>query len=477
MPDKPLSNAPSSQEPAPKRFSALRFFTGALAVCSFATPFAMHLQVKARAAGPQVAVLADLSQPDFPSAVRTVAGGLQTGENTIIAMRTDGGHTQNGPDFGGGHISPQGVPAPSHSSGSRYGPAPLTYVSVLLKPYNPDIAPQADLSATPPPLQTGQATGAPGQTPLPSLRSLQNPPLRTARDIQAELLSGFEKPGEYQGGSDRQAFGPPSVNDGAIETAELPPLTAAPSVQDPLQVRPVTTAEPSEPDTTDIVYDPDGPKIALVIAAAGINENVTRFAIDALPAGVTLAFAPVNRSVADLAREAKDDGHTVLVEIPMEPVNKNRDPGPLTLRITDTPQENLSRLQQALQRVPVADGASSYLGARFNADAGAATPVIQALAQQGLFFFENEPTSRSLFKSLAASSSLPYARGIVKIDRNRGSAAIRDALNALEQQARKNGHAVGVGTAFRGTISTIELWAKAAQKRGVQFVSVAEIAK
>ena len=181
--------------------------------------------------------------------------------------------------------------------------------------------------------------------------------------------------------------------------------------------------------------------------------------------------------VGTLAREAKQDGHTVLVEIPLEPVNRSRDPGPLTLRVADSPQQNLDRLDRALKLISVADGASSYLGARFNAEPQAVAPVVNALASRKLMLFENEPTSRSVFQSFAARAKLPYARGVVKFDRERNTRAIRASLNALEKQARERGSAVGVGTAFRSTISTVAEWVKQAEKRGVRFVSIIEVAR
>ena len=272
------------------------------------------------------------------------------------------------------------------------------------------------------------------------------------------------------------------ANPEPVQTAALSPppsvaVTPPPSsVVEPV-VTPVAVAtkapEPARPPTR----ISNGPRIALVIAAAGLNENVTRFAIEALPAGVTLAFAPVKAEAGAWAREAKQDGHTVLVEIPLEPVNKSRDPGPLTLRVADNPRQNIERLDRALAIIPVADGASSYLGARFNAEERAVGPVVSALASRNLMLFENEPTSRSVFRDVSARANLPYARGVIKFDRDRNGNAVRAALNALEKQARRGGSAIGVGTALRSTISTVALWAKEAEKRGVRLVPITEVAR
>ena len=185
----------------------------------------------------------------------------------------------------------------------------------------------------------------------------------------------------------------------------------------------------------------------------------------------------MKNEASEWAREAKQDGHTVLVEIPLEPVNRSRDPGPLTLRVADSPQQNIERLDRALAMIPVAEGASSYLGARFNAEEHAVGPLVSALASRNLMLFENEPTARSRFQEISGRAHLPYAAGIVKFDRNRSGNAIRASLDALEKQARRRGSAVGVGTALRSTISTVALWAKEAEKRGVRLVPITEVAR
>jgi len=257
---------------------------------------------------------------------------------------------------------------------------------------------------------------------------------------------------------------------------DVAPVVVPVSVEEPT-VTPValvtTVPEPARP----VPRLTNGPRIALVIAAAGLNENVTRFAIDALPAGITLAFAPVKAEAGALARMAKQDGHTILVEIPLEPVNKSRDPGPMTLRVADSSQQNIERLDRALAQIPVADGASSYLGARFNADERAVGPVVNALAARNLVLFENEPTARSVFRNLSARAGLRYARGIVKFDKDRKTSSMKAALDALERQAREQGSAIGVGTALRSTISTVALWAKEAEKRGVRLVPITQVAR
>ncbi len=524
-----MTTETSPHESKKRRFSALDYGMVALAICSCAAPFVARLQVDAHASAPQIAERADIlpsggiatlnhdsnaAEAAFLEAIADpLAVPLGSKANFDLAMQQEQ------------DVSLEIVPLPADETTVELHviPSVTTSVSVLSLQLNYDIAPYADVSDTPPPKaaavqrpspEVDARKLAPLKTPVPifrknkpevventddiAIKRTADPSLNNAQSDYSDIVEALLDPLDHASPIETVALavddnvdvlapesGQSDINSGESLLPEpqasiiAKPVTPAPhsapvvTAQLPISqaVRPAPT--PARPPLT----IKNGPKIALVIAAAGFNANVTRYAIEKLPAGITLAFAPVKTDVASLAREAKADGHTILVEIPMEPVNRTRDPGPLTLRVEDTAQDNLARLNQALSRVPVADGASSYLGAKFNANPRAATPIVQALAQKGLFFFENEPTSRSVFKRLSATSRLPYARGVVKIDRGRGSAPIREALDALERQARQQGYAIGVGTTLRGTISTVALWAKAAEKRGVQFVPITELAR
>jgi len=170
------------------------------------------------------------------------------------------------------------------------------------------------------------------------------------------------------------------------------------------------------------------------------------------------------------------DGHTVLVEIPMEPINPRRDPGePLTLRVANTGPANIARLDKALARFPGASGISSYLGARFSRSEAAASPIVQEIGSRDLFLFENQPSRQSMLGAIAKSYKVPYAAGVIALDSDRNADRMADRLATLEQQARREGVAIGVATAYRDSIAALENWIAEASSRGIVFVPVTRL--
>ena len=74
-------------------------------------------------------------------------------------------------------------------------------------------------------------------------------------------------------------------------------------------------------------------RIAIVVSGLGISAKATSAALASLPPGVTLGFAPYAGDVQHWVNQARQFGHEVLLEVPMEPFDfPDSDPGPHTLR-------------------------------------------------------------------------------------------------------------------------------------------------
>jgi hypothetical protein len=76
----------------------------------------------------------------------------------------------------------------------------------------------------------------------------------------------------------------------------------------------------------------DMPKVALLIGGMGLNAELTRATVEALPPEISLAFAPYGENLQQQANAARARGHEVFLQLPMEPFGyPSIDPGPRTL--------------------------------------------------------------------------------------------------------------------------------------------------
>jgi uncharacterized protein len=220
-----------------------------------------------------------------------------------------------------------------------------------------------------------------------------------------------------------------------------------------------------------------GPRIAIVITGLGLSQTGTQSAIKQLAEDVTLAFASEGNSIDRWMQAARREGHEIILQVPMEPFDyPNVSPGKFTLEVAGSPDENRTRLEWALGRTTNYTGIMNHMGAAFTSDAPAVEAMLTNLHNRGLMFLDDGTSARSLAQEEALKAGVPYARADFIIDQDRSNGAILAKLNELEQTARAQGVAIGVGAAFNETIDAVATWMNEAKKRGIEFVPVSAAA-
>ncbi len=217
---------------------------------------------------------------------------------------------------------------------------------------------------------------------------------------------------------------------------------------------------------------PGAPKIALVVGGLGLNAAATSAAIDELPEAVTLAFAPYGPNLEQLAAKARERGHELLLQAPMEPFGfPDVDPGPHTL-LTVGPDANSADLRWLMTRFSGYAGVMNFLGGRFTADEAALTPVLAELAQRGLFYLDDGASPQSVATSVAQRLSLPAAQVDVVLDAGKSPQALEAALVELEGRARKSGVAIGFANARPAALARIARFASELERKGIALAPV-----
>ncbi len=217
-------------------------------------------------------------------------------------------------------------------------------------------------------------------------------------------------------------------------------------------------------------------KIAIVVDGLGQSEAATKAALDALPAGITLGFTPYAGDTGQWAAQARERGHEILLQIPMEPLDfPDSDPGPHTLRSGQEEEANIQRLTWALGRFTGYAGVTNLLGQRFLSDSEALSPVLTYLGRRGLYFFDNGATSQSVVPTVASQVGIPAAQSGPALDSIQNAPEIDRRLSELETQARANGTALGSAFLYPVSIARIAVWARGLESRGFVLVPVSAI--
>jgi uncharacterized protein len=229
--------------------------------------------------------------------------------------------------------------------------------------------------------------------------------------------------------------------------------------------RPVTARERAAPV-----------RIAIVVGGLGISAGVTQDAIQKLGPTVSLAFAPYGPDLERQAARAREDGHEVLLQAPMEPFDyPDNDPGPHTLTVSLPLEQTADRMQWLMSRFAGYVGVVNFMGGRLMSSELALPPVLKEIGGRGLLFLDDGTSGRSVAGLVAEGLGLSHAKADVVIDAVQRGAEIDAALARLERIAREKGSAIGSSAALPVTIDRIARWSKAAEGRGVTLVPISAL--
>ena len=225
------------------------------------------------------------------------------------------------------------------------------------------------------------------------------------------------------------------------------------------------------------VPPPNGkPMIALVIDDVGINQRRSGRTI-ALPGPLTLSFIPYGYNLRELTGKARENGHELLVHLPMEPLNPKVDPGPNALLTNLKPVELQRRLDWALEQFDGYVGINNHMGSKFTVWPEGMRLVMQEVHARGLLFLDSWTNNGSLGYGLSRQHGVPGAVRDVFIDHDIEEKAITRRLQRLERLARRRGFAVGIAHPYDMTLDILSGWIVEARKRGIRFVPISAIVR
>ncbi len=219
-------------------------------------------------------------------------------------------------------------------------------------------------------------------------------------------------------------------------------------------------ARPDEPGT--------GPRIAILVTGLGIGQSATAAATARLPQAVSLAFAPYGNEVERAAARARDAGHEVFLQLPMEPFDyPDSDPGPQALLTALKGPENADRLAWVLARFPGYVGLVNLMGGKMMGDS-AFEPILREIGARGLGFVDDGTVPKS--PSLANKSRTPSARAEIVLDATPRPDAIDAELARAEGLARSNGFVLVSTGGSLMAVDRIVRWARDLDARGIRLV-------
>ncbi len=274
---------------------------------------------------------------------------------------------------------------------------------------------------------------------------------------------------------------PPAVIDSRPIPQEPQPAPAPNLEPTPLPAEPgpaVSTAgEPAWLKNAVASVDPGNrPMIAIVLDDVGATPGDVPGALG-LPGPITLSIMTYASNASKIAAEAHRTGHEIMVHVPMEPINRDADPGPNALLVNLDAAEIAKRLDWGLAQFPGYVGINNHMGSKFTQNAPGMRVVLEQLKARGLLFLDSRTIANSVGDALAAELGVTHLQRDVFLDDVIDAADIMKELARTEAIARKHGVAIAIGHPHRDTVAALRQWIPEAEAKGFVLVPISAVAK
>lgn len=221
------------------------------------------------------------------------------------------------------------------------------------------------------------------------------------------------------------------------------------------------------------------PKIAFVAVDAGLSRMATDRLIKEMPEEITLAFSPYAPGIKLLSDAARKEGHETWMMLPLENEDyPTHDPGPLTLLVTASIEQNQARLLSTMGRAAGYAGIVSWEDHVFTPKDAETSAAIQQIFGRGLGIIDSAPSSiRDFGKRTAYSDEFPFAKNNFWLDKDLTPGAMKAQLSKLEDLAAARGEALMLFHPYPKSIDVIQGWLKSRAAREYEIVPASFIAE
>lgn len=185
--------------------------------------------------------------------------------------------------------------------------------------------------------------------------------------------------------------------------------------------------------------------VSVVIDDLGNRMNGTDDFIR-LHVPVAVAVMPYLTSSKEDAIQAHDNGHEVLLHIPMEPLRGRRTwvgPGVITTQMSD--EAIMKTVRDEIDSIPYVVGVNNHMGSRATSDPRVVRDVVMVAKEKGLFVVDSATSYKSQFMKTARAMGVPCIKRTVFLDDEYQVPRIQKQIRLFVQDSEHRGWGVAIG--------------------------------
>jgi len=232
-------------------------------------------------------------------------------------------------------------------------------------------------------------------------------------------------------------------------------------------------------------------KIAIILDDTGYSTGGFVRKLWQLKVPLTMSIIPGLICSKEAAEISHRCGFEVMLHIPMEYCENskitNEDVLCMADRKNDSPykwallsgmseKEVQRQLDGAIKDVPYIKGVNNHMGSKATADSRLMTLCMDKLKGKGLYFVDSITTPKSVAYRLARKNGINAAKRNVFLDNVNTVEYVRQQMNILIADAKRNGTAIGIGHATKAsTVVVLSEMLPLLRAQGIEVVPASEL--
>ncbi|HKZ71814.1 MAG TPA: divergent polysaccharide deacetylase family protein [Nitrospirota bacterium] len=215
-------------------------------------------------------------------------------------------------------------------------------------------------------------------------------------------------------------------------------------------------------------------KVAIVIDDMGYDKKIFKKFVD-LGIPLTFSILPGQRYSTGIANEARSLNYEVMLHLPMEPRNPERNPGNGTILTHMSQDEILRQLSEDIELVPYIAGVNNHMGSLLTENQEVMNIILEELHKRGLFFVDSKTSPRSVAYETAKRIGIRSGRRDVFLDNKSDIEYIKGQVDKVIRIAKQNGEATAIGHPRARTIAALREKIADFEREGIELVPVSEV--
>ncbi len=156
----------------------------------------------------------------------------------------------------------------------------------------------------------------------------------------------------------------------------------------------------------EVTVKPKKPKISIVVDDLGDNSIVAKQLVK-LPIPLTMAILPQTPFAKKIARLAEENGHEVIMHLPMEAFSRPDLLGPGAILSNMSQQEVHDTILQNANSIPYIVGLNNHMGSLLTENKEKMQWVMSLVKSQNWYFLDSKTSEQSIAEDIARNHGIP----------------------------------------------------------------------